>query len=97
MSGDNVIPEKSNPGYHVTEIPRGIYGTSSKLLEEVLEIQDAERQNSKIMTLVEVADLYAAMLGYLEQNYPSISIDDVAKMATITRRAFENGHRTPRE
>ena len=96
------IPQKdvandSKMGYHLHEIPRGEFGTSYKLLEEVLELQDAEAQQSKIMALVELSDLYAAMMGYLEKNYPTISMDDLANMAKITKRAFDNGHRTAKE
>lgn len=90
------VANESKMGYHLTEIPRGKFGTSSKLLEEVLELYDAESQQSKIMALVELSDLYAAMMGYLEQNYPTITMDDLANMAHITKRAFDNGHRTPK-
>jgi len=84
-------------GYHISKIKRGVYGTSSKLLEEVHEIMDAEEQNCKIMTLVELADLYAAMAGYIEQNFPTFTMEDIASMSDITQRAFRNGYRKPRD
>lgn len=86
-----------NYGYHIDTIPRGVYGTSSKLLEEVLEIIDSEKQECKIMTLVELADLYGAINGYLEHNFPSKTMEDIKKMSDITQRAFINGHRKSRE
>ncbi|USN96693.1 MAG: hypothetical protein H6797_00620 [Candidatus Nomurabacteria bacterium] len=75
------------------EIPKGVIGESSKLLEEVLELQDAERQDAKIMALVELSDLIGAIALYLEKHHPSNSIEDLITMSRITRRAFENGRR----
>ena len=86
------LPQK--PGYHVTEIPKGTLGSSSKLLEEVLELIDAEKQDCKIMALIELADLVGALHLYLEKNAAGISLGDLEKFSAITRRAFENGHRT---
>lgn len=82
------------PGYHVTEIPKGSIGSSSKLLEEVLELIDAEKQESKIMALIELSDLIGALNLYLERNTPGITLTDLEKFSSITRRAFENGHRS---
>ena len=82
-----------NPGYHLTFIPKGEIGESSKLLEEVLELQDAEQQEAKIMALVELSDLIGAIALYLEKHHPSTDIDDLIVMSRITRRAFENGRR----
>jgi len=81
------------PGYHLTDIPKGEIGESSKILEEVLELQDAEAQEAKIMALVELSDLMGAIALYLEKHHPSTSIDDLIRMSRITRRAFENGRR----
>jgi phosphoribosyl-ATP pyrophosphohydrolase len=82
-----------NPGYHLTEIPKGELGTSSKILEEVLELIDAEKQECKIMTLIELSDLVGAISIYLERHASGISMNDLEKMSSITRRAFENGRR----
>lgn len=82
-----------NPGYHVTVIPRGTLGTSSKILEEVLELQDAELQGCKIMALVELADLYGAIRLYLEKQFPNIAMSDLEQMSEITKRAFLSGRR----
>ena len=82
------------PGYHISIIPKGEIGESSKLLEEVLELQDAERQDAKIMALVELSDLIGAIALYLEKHHPSTDIDDLIIMSQITRRAFKNGRRT---
>ena len=80
-------------GYHTYDIPRGVVGDSSKILEEVLELQDAELQNNTIMGLLEVTDLYGAMMMYLAKNHPETSIEDIHIMALATKRAFENGDR----
>lgn len=82
-----------NPGYHIHPIPKGVLGESSKILEEILELQDAENQNCRIMALVELSDLYGAILKYLEKNFSDISMVDLAKMSDITQRAFINGRR----
>lgn len=84
----------TKPGYHITEIPKGSIGSSSKLLEEVLELIDAEKQESKIMALIELSDLVGALNLYLEKNTPGITLFDLEKFSSITRRAFENGHRS---
>lgn len=86
------MAEKS-PGYHLTEITRGEIGESSKILEEVLELQDAEKQEAKIMQLVELSDIIGSIALYLEKHHPSTTIDDLIIMSKITRRAFENGRR----
>lgn len=80
-------------GYHKMEIPRGVFGEFSKIQEEVLEIQDSIAQNCKIMELIELSDLYGAISGYLKKHHPEITMDDLAKMAEITGRAFESGGR----
>lgn len=82
-------------GYHLVDIPRGVYGDSSKIMEEVLELVDADKQSARIMALCEVSDIVGAVLGYLAKHHPGITLDDVLKMVDITRRAFESGHRKP--
>jgi phosphoribosyl-ATP pyrophosphohydrolase len=88
--------EKNNqkPGYHVSEIPKGTLGDSSKILEEVLELIDAEKQESKVMALVELSDLVGAIRAYLAKHASNISLRDLETMSAITKRAFDNGHRT---
>lgn len=81
------------PGYHLSEIAKGELGESSKLLEEILELQDAERQSCKIMAMLELADLVGAIEAYLKKHMPGITFTDLIKMARITRRAFKNGRR----
>jgi len=89
-----VLGQAANPGYHLSEIPRGTVGESSKILEETLELQDAERQGAKIMALVELSDLVGAIELYLRNHHPSITVEDLITMAHITRRAFDNGRRS---
>lgn len=82
------------PGYHINKIEKGILGESSKILEEVFELQDAESQGVKIMQLVELSDLVGAIDIYLKNNFPDISFEDLLKMSQVTQRAFENGRRS---
>jgi hypothetical protein len=80
-------------GYHIKEIPKGTYGTVGKILEEALELEDAQNQGVRIMALMELSDLYGAMQGYLEQEFPGISMEDLAKMSKVTERVFQSGGR----
>lgn len=86
----NGIPD----GYHRTKITKGTVGESSKILEEALELIDAELQNNKVMALVELSDLIGAVQHYVERRYGSLlSLEDLQIMAKTTRRAFEQGRR----
>lgn len=82
-----------NPGYHIDIIKKGEIGKSSKILEEVMELIDAEKQGCKVMMLVELSDMIGAINHYLEKNDLHVEIDDLKKMAEITKRAFINKHR----
>jgi NTP pyrophosphatase (non-canonical NTP hydrolase) len=93
MEKDTSQKEKL-PGYHLIEIKKGELGKSSKLLEEVEELIDAEKQGCKIMVSVELADLVGAIILYLEKNLPNTTLEDLVTMSRITRRAFTNGRRT---
>lgn len=79
--------------YHLAVIPRGVFGDSSKILEEVLELQDAEAQGASIMALNELADIVGAVEGYLAKHHPYYHLDDLLKMKELTTRAFLSGAR----
>ncbi len=81
------------PGYHLRAIPRGELGKISKIKEELLELEDAVAQESKIMALVELSDLIGAIEHYLEHQHPGVTLEDLKRFSRITRRAFENGRR----
>jgi hypothetical protein len=81
-------------GYHLKEINRGVFGEPSKILEETEEFIDACNQGCKVMALVELSDLIGAIKGYLEKHVPDVSLEDLEDMAEITKRVFENGHRS---
>jgi hypothetical protein len=85
------------PGYHLKEIARGVLGETSKIREELEELQDAEQQGVKLMALIELADMLGAMCAYLERHHPGYTLDDLVKMKDVNKRAFENGHRQSRE
>lgn len=84
----------SKPGYHLTKIDKHRYGTIDKIQEELDELVDANRQCSKVMMLVELADLYGAIEGYLQERFPGMEMHDLKKFSDITKRAFKNGHRS---
>lgn len=88
-----ILEKEKQPGYHITEIPKGDYGEISKIKEEVLELEDAAIQGVHLMVLMELSDLYGAMEGYLKKHYKDVTMADIEKMSQVTQRAFRNGHR----
>ena len=82
---------KSDIGYHLRTIPKGTLGKPSKILEELLELIDAEEQDCKILAICELADIYGALQACAE-GY-GMTMVDLAKMSATTKRAFLNGHR----
>jgi hypothetical protein len=81
-------------GYHVREIPLGVYGQPSKIREELEELEDALGQENRIMALCELSDLYGALKGVAETL--GTNMTEVATMAAATERAFLDGTRKPR-
>lgn len=79
--------------YHKIKIPKGIVGEFSKIKEEVCELEDAILQENKVMALVEMTDICAAMSEYLLKYHPSITINDLIIMSEATRSAFKDGSR----
>lgn len=55
-------------GYHRANIPKGTYGEFSKIIEEYAELMDAIDQESKILILVELADLLGATIAYFKAD-----------------------------
>ncbi len=84
------------PGYHLRRIPRGELGELSKVQEELRELEDAMAQGSRIMAAVEVSDLLGALRAFMERHLPGVTLEDAVRFSNITRRAFENGHRSAR-
>lgn len=84
-------------GYHKRKIRKGVFGEISKIQEELDELVDANEQGVKIMELVEIADLYGAIQGYLKEHHPGVSMKDIKKMSKRTKSAFEDGTRKSSE
>lgn len=78
-------------GYHITPIEKGVYGEVSKIQEELDELKDAALQDSRILIMVELADLYGAIEGYAQNQ--GIDIEEIIKFSNITKRAFISGGR----
>ena len=87
---------RETAGYHLTPIPRGKFGELTKVVEEIHEVIDAESQGNPVMVLVELSDVLAAINGFLKKHHPSIKLEDLAKMAQATDRAFKSGERNER-
>ncbi len=79
--------------YHLDKIEKGVYGELSKVQEEIHEAIDAKKQKCELMVLIELSDAIGAIEAYLEKYHPSFSIDDLAIMSKITKRAFQSGNR----
>jgi ATP phosphoribosyltransferase regulatory subunit HisZ len=78
-------------GYHLNKISKGIYGEASKIQEELDELNDALKQDNKILALVELSDIYGALEAVAEKY--NITMDDLKKMSNATKRAFNKGIR----
>lgn len=81
----------SNIGYHISKIEKGILGEISKIQEELDELKDAELQDSKVMCIIELSDLYGSIEEYAKKY--NLSMEDLKKFSDITKRAFINGKR----
>lgn len=79
--------------YHITKIERGQVGEISKIQEELDELKDALLQGNRIMSLVELSDMYGAMKCFLQKHLPGFTMDDLATMAEATASAFRDGTR----
>jgi hypothetical protein len=78
-------------GYHKRKIKKGVLGTTSKIREELEELEDAEEQDNRILAICELADLYGA-LEHRAREY-GFSMAHLATMAAATERAFKDGSR----
>lgn len=78
--------------YHLAEINPGVFGTISKIQEELDEIKDSVTQNNRIMTGVELADLIGAIEEFATNH--GYSLNDLIVMKDATKRAFESNHRS---
>ncbi|MCV9964173.1 hypothetical protein OIU34_20015 [Pararhizobium sp. BT-229] len=81
-------------GYHLKDIPKGVFGEVSKIEEEFLEFKDALKQGNDVMAFIELSDHIGAIRGWLERNHPSITLDHLITMNDATTRAFVNGYRS---
>ena len=80
-----------NPGYHRRQIARGIFGETSKIREELEELEDAEEQGVRVMGGCELADLYGALEARARRE--GLSMEDLAKMSALTAHVFKTGYR----
>ncbi len=81
-------------GYHKATIPKGVLGETSKIREELAELEDAHERGVRVLCLCEVADLVGSIEAYLERHFPGFSLEDALMMSNLTRQAFREGART---
>ncbi len=79
-------------GYHKREIPKGVLGKTSKLREELEELEDAEEQGILLLAMCELADIYGALEALAIQTY-GVTMKDLQQMSEATARAFKDGSR----
>lgn len=78
-------------GYHISPITDGALGLSSKIREELDELQDAEKQDCVIMAVMEASDIYGALKWWAKRHH--LTMEDLRIMNDITERAFTSGER----
>lgn len=86
----NFLMDNQRSGYHKEIIPKGIFGTVSKIEEEIREYKDA-KQTNPIIAHCEISDIYGATMGLIENSdFPAKSYKD---MSALTHKSFETGRR----
>ena len=78
-------------GYHLRTINKGKLGETSKIREELEELEDALEQQNRIMALIELSDLYGA-LELVAINLGT-NIEELSIMSKATMKAFREGSR----
>lgn len=78
-------------GYHLTKIEKGVLGEFSKISEEFAELEDAHKQEDKILILCELSDLLGSIEEYLKKW--NMDISDLKKFSDKTKMAFKEGKR----
>lgn len=78
-------------GYHLGKIEKGHLGLSSKIREELDELQVAERQNCVVMAMLEASDIYGALRWWAKRH--NLTMRDLEIMSDITEHAFISGKR----
>lgn len=80
-------------GYHTRKIEKGVLGESSKIREELEELEDAEKQGAKLLALCELSDIIGAIDKYLDKHHCCTTLEDLILMARMTAEAFKEGKR----
>lgn len=78
-------------GYHTREIKKGSLGETSKIREELEELEDAELQGIRILAICELADLYGALEA--KALNMGVTMQDLRQMSEATKSAFLDGSR----
>jgi len=78
-------------GYHTREIQKGTLGETSKIREELEELEDAELQGIRLLAMCELADLYGALEAKALRM--GLSMQDLRQMSEATKSAFLDGSR----
>ncbi|MBX9722744.1 MAG: hypothetical protein K2X81_15195 [Candidatus Obscuribacterales bacterium] len=79
-----LVVAPQGPGYHIRKIVKGVIGESSKIYEELQELEDSEEQGVRLMALIELSDMYGTIQRYLEKHFPDVTMDDLKQRSENT-------------
>lgn len=77
--------------YHIEQIDKGVYGEFSKIREEFQELNDAYKQQDKILQICEMSDLIGAIGAYASRF--NLTLEDLVSFSKKTEEAFIEGMR----
>ena len=78
-------------GYHKIKIKKCVLGKFSKIKEEFEELQDAHKQQNKVLEICELCDMIGAIEAY-SQSF-GLELKDLIQMKDATKSAFKEGKR----
>lgn len=79
-------------GYHLRTIEKGTLGEFSKIREEFEELEDAIKQENKVLQICELCDMMGAIEAFIAKN--NLTLNDIIQMNERTKSAFQSGDRT---
>lgn len=84
------MENNNTSGYHLTPIPKGMLGEISKIDEELAELKDAITQGDKILSIIELSDLYGAIQFFAQSTF-GLEMDDLKNFSDKTIKVKSNG------
>lgn len=76
------------PGYHLREIPKGVVGEASKILEEAAEFAEALEQGAKLMAIIELSDMRGAVEAYLKNYHDGVTLQELERAPALRQLGY---------